>query len=49
MYSTGVVRELFLAYPDIMMGRFWEAIRHKPADVQYGCGEGALYGFFLHV
>ena len=31
--SPFVVRELSLAYPDIMMGRFWEAMRHKPAGV----------------
>ena len=31
--SPFVVRELSLAYPDIMMGRFWEAMRHQPAGV----------------
>ena len=31
--SPFVVRELCLAYPDIMMDRFWEAMRHKPAGV----------------
>ena len=31
--SPFVVREVSLAYPDIMMGRFWEAMRHKPAGV----------------
>ena len=48
MYSAGVVRELSLAYPDIMMGRFWEAMRHKPACVYCGCGERSVSGLSRH-